>query len=200
MKIGDTQNRVEQASADSKMGMAIKYCFKVVEELLNIEARKGQISTILRNTDFYTAIYVCAIETTLFIHNSVQPTFEEVLDSVKLSVFEFWKVIQLFIRHDVTMPNPIKFHFSELEIKVISYLAWKQGSPVIGIINEIEEREKIEQAEQIIKIENNVSAEDEEILKPVMNQKAITTKYQHIDVYYLISYFSEGFSNCQLKE
>lgn len=190
MRKGETQNKVEQASVDCKMGIAIKYCFKVIEELLCVEAKKGSITTILKNTDFYSAIYVCAIETTLFIHNSVQPTFEEILESVKLSVFEFWKVIQLFIRHDVTIPGPIKFHFSELEIKIISYLAWKQGSPVIGIINEIEER--VAQSDQIIKVENNFSTEEEDVNKPTVEQKAIT-KHQHIDL------SLEDYSSCQLK-
>lgn len=50
---------------------------------------------------------------------------------LEIHAFEFWKLINSFIVFDPQMPTPLKRHFRDIEIKVVSQLGWKSDSPII---------------------------------------------------------------------
>lgn len=49
-------------------------------------------------------------------------------------MFDFWKIISSFAQFDPQMPALVKFHFREIEIKILSHLGWNQQSPINFII------------------------------------------------------------------
>lgn len=56
---------------------------------------------------------------------------------MSLSVFDFWKLVNSYIVVDPQMPMPLKRHFRDIEIKIVTELGWKFGSPILQIIENI---------------------------------------------------------------
>lgn len=63
---------------------------------------------------------------------------------MNLSVFDFWKLVNSFIVVDAQMPTPLKRHFRDIEIKIVTDLGWKSGSPILQIIEKILDKAMVE--------------------------------------------------------
>jgi hypothetical protein len=63
---------------------------------------------------------------------------------MNLSVFDFWKLVNSFIVVDAQMPTPLKRHFRDIEIKIVTDLGWKSGSPILQIIEKILEKAMVD--------------------------------------------------------
>jgi len=111
--------------------------FRIVEELVISEekaSKTGDVTNILQSVDFHKGVLVAAAETTLFVHNSTVLMFDEILDLVEISAFDFWKLLPSFLRFDPFMPNPLIMHFNEIENKILDILAWEKKSPIHALI------------------------------------------------------------------
>ena len=62
---------------------------------------------------------------------------EEILKALNLKAFDFWRILNSFIKFDPTMPRTLSVHFRELETRIASETAWQKDSPVIEIIKEL---------------------------------------------------------------
>jgi hypothetical protein len=126
---------------------------KLVDELLlqeetNALSRKKQdkqkvvkeLSKTLYRIEFHKAVFTWAAETILFIYNEQKLVFSQLLEFMNLSVFDFWKLVNSFIVVDSQMPTPLKRHFRDIEIKIVTELGWKFGSPILQIIEKILEK------------------------------------------------------------
>lgn len=103
----------------------------VIGRILLKELEKSVSSEALaRNEEFNRGIYACCLEALLYLHSVVSINFEEVLDICGSSPFEFWKVINSFLQFDSNIPQPLRRHYREIEIKIISSLAWREGSKI----------------------------------------------------------------------
>jgi hypothetical protein len=103
----------------------------VIGKILLKELEKSVSSEALaRNEEFNRGIYACCLEALLYLHSVVSINFEEVLDICGSSPFEFWKVINSFLQFDNNIPQPLRRHYREIEIKIISSLAWREGSKI----------------------------------------------------------------------
>ncbi len=112
--------------------------YRMLEELLLTEERTSKgasIGSLLLTESFHKGVLVAATETTLFVHNSVTLMFEEILDLVDISAFDFWKLLPAFLRFDPSMPSPIVHHFGEIESKILELLAWQRRSPIYELIS-----------------------------------------------------------------
>lgn len=49
-------------------------------------------------------------------------------------MFDFWKLVNSFIVVDPKMPTPLKRHFRDIEIKIVTDLGWKSDSSVVEFI------------------------------------------------------------------
>ena len=129
---------------EGKLGiksMQVKFMyFRIVEELVLVEekaSKSSDLSGILQSEDFHKGALVAAAETTLFVHNTITLMFEEILDLVNISAFDFWKLLPSFMKFDMSMPSPIVHHFGEIESKILEILAWESRSPINSLIFKI---------------------------------------------------------------
>eukprot|EP01022_Parablepharisma_sp_SALTPOND_P017379 TRINITY_DN275_c0_g1_i1.p1 TRINITY_DN275_c0_g1~~TRINITY_DN275_c0_g1_i1.p1 ORF type:complete len:831 (+),score=71.55 TRINITY_DN275_c0_g1_i1:7086-9578(+) len=114
--------------------------FRIAEAILLTEERNsktGDISSILKSEDFHKGVLTAAAETTLFVHNSINLMFEEILDLAETSAFDFWKLLSSFLRFDSLMPSPVLLHFNEIENKILEVLAWEKKSPIYYVISQV---------------------------------------------------------------
>ena len=62
--------------------------------------------------------------------------FPAVLTATNLHAFDFFKVIEPFVRHEPTLPPPLKSHFKDVEDKILESLAWADDSPLHELMEE----------------------------------------------------------------
>lgn len=59
---------------------------------------------------------------------------KKIIEELKISAFDIWRVIISFSRAFSKIPTPIKRHLFELELLSLFELCWLEGSPIIEII------------------------------------------------------------------
>lgn len=134
---------LSQALQNIKTGLGQqtkKMTLRILEQLLLKEkARAGMrdFSDMLSNSVFISSVFVCAQETTLYISNDKSLTLPQMLKEIDLKAFDFWRILNGFIKYDPHMPKQIKLHFREIEINVVSEYAWEPQSPVVQVIRKL---------------------------------------------------------------
>ena len=99
-------NKVSEAlpKATANLLKEIKHLyFRILDELLLTEERKVQssdFSNILENFTFHKSILVASIETVLLVHYIVQLNFDQILQIVQISAFDFWKIINSYLKFE----------------------------------------------------------------------------------------------------
>lgn len=59
------------------------------------------------------------------------------LTEIDLKAFDYWRILNSFIKFDPHMPRMIKLHFREIEINVVSEYAWEEDSPVVKVVKRL---------------------------------------------------------------
>lgn len=112
---------------------------RILDELLAKEQKQSQItdfSKILTKEIFLKSVLVCSIETIFFIGNVKMMQVEDILNVINLKAFDYWRILNSFLKFDPFMPRVLGNHFREIEVKIVSELAWQNGSPVLDIIKD----------------------------------------------------------------
>lgn len=89
---------------------------------------------MLEATIFHKSILVSAVETVLLVRNEISCTFIDVLSLFELSAFDYWKIVNAYLKFDPVMPSPLKKHFRDIEIKIVSQMGWSNNSSVHRLI------------------------------------------------------------------
>lgn len=147
---------------------------RIVDSVVEMEEKKlakEDIGRVLRNSEFHKAAMAAATEVVLFVNNSMAIRFEQILDLCELGAFEFWKLVAVFLKFDPTMPAPLKLHFQQIEVKVITFLAWQKNSAMHRLLGKMVEKERMEEKKNAIRIENSYCLEDSKAL-PLHNEEA----------------------------
>ena len=116
---------------------ALALYVRVIEELILQLERKtaqGDLNEFLRESSFHQALIACCIEAVFFINNCSNMSFLALLEKCDIQSFDFWRVITFFVNCDASMPFPLKKHLHDLEIKIITQLAWRKGSQIHQIV------------------------------------------------------------------
>ena len=122
---------VQDDENNTKIEELSKFYYIVISRVLNKELEKhNSIEELLLNEDFQRGLYSCCLEALLYLHSVVSINFEEVLEISGASAFDFWKVINSFSQFDQNVPQSLRRHFREIEVKIISSLSWKSGSKI----------------------------------------------------------------------
>jgi retinoblastoma-associated protein len=101
--------------------------FRILDELLVKEQKASKIldfSHILKKEIFIKSVFVCAIETIFYIGNVRMMHIEDILLDLSLNAFDFWRILNSFLKFDPLMPRVLTTHFREIEIKIASETAW----------------------------------------------------------------------------
>ena len=91
---------------------------------------------LLGNDAFHTALYACCVEAVAATLHTEGLEFPAVLAATNLHAFDFFKVIEPFVRHEPTLPPPLKAHFKDVEDKILESLAWADDSPLHELMEE----------------------------------------------------------------
>eukprot|EP00826_Nyctotherus_ovalis_P044278 TRINITY_DN4771_c0_g2_i1.p1 TRINITY_DN4771_c0_g2~~TRINITY_DN4771_c0_g2_i1.p1 ORF type:complete len:778 (-),score=214.31 TRINITY_DN4771_c0_g2_i1:1581-3914(-) len=106
----------------------------IINEFLCHEEKKLnpiKLMQLLSCLEFHRSVLAASIETVLFVHNSMTLHFERVLEICELQVFDFWKLLRALLKFDSTMPGPLKLHFQQIEIKILTSLVWEKNSEML---------------------------------------------------------------------
>ena len=116
--------------------------FRILDELLKKEQLTNKMAPldfpkIMTREIFLKSLLVCAVETVFFICNVRMMQVHDILTVINLSAFDYWRILNSFLKFDPQMPRVLTNHFREIEIRIVSEAAWQNGSPVVQIIKEL---------------------------------------------------------------
>lgn len=121
--------------------------FRILDELLIRESRTFQtqglidLTFLLTKEIFLKSVFACAMETVLFIGIEKHVQIHDILVLIDLKPFDFWRLLNSFLKFDAQMPRTLNVHFRETEMRIVSEAAWTNGSPVVEIIKQIKSRD-----------------------------------------------------------
>lgn len=108
--------------------------FRILDELmikeykshLNMhgEGAKDFATRMFTKEMFLKGVFVCAMESVLFV-NVVKSTYSyDLMKQVQIKPFDFWRLMNSFMKFDPQMPKQLLIHFREIEVKIVSEVAW----------------------------------------------------------------------------
>uniref|UniRef100_A0A9J8ABK5 Retinoblastoma 1 n=1 Tax=Cyprinus carpio carpio TaxID=630221 RepID=A0A9J8ABK5_CYPCA len=123
-------------------------------------------SKLLNNAAFHTSLLACALEVVMatYVGNSLKSggfgrssgasdsvetdlCFPWILDVFRLPAFDFYKVIESFIKAEPTLKHDMMKHLEQCEHVIMESLAWKADSPLFDLLKQSREEGPGEQAE-----------------------------------------------------
>lgn len=111
-----------------RMGVALYY--KMLEAILLKEKSQNKpLSNLLDQDIFHRALFTCCLEIVIFSYNS-QRTFPWILDTFNLEPSHFYKVIEIIIRTEDSLPRDVVKHLQRIEEQILESRAWASGSPL----------------------------------------------------------------------
>jgi len=86
------------------------------------------------NDQYLMGILICCMESVFFILNINEISFSDLLNNSEIDVVKLWEGFNDFLRCEMFLPTPLKFHLLDIEIKLVSSYVWKSGSSLLKII------------------------------------------------------------------
>ena len=108
----------------------------------------------VRNLEFHRSLTAICIETIFFINNK-EMDLQNLFSHAQIQPFDFWKMINSFVKFDKKMPSTLKDHFQIIEKMIIFGYAWKSGSTLDKLIKNFEDKSKHDSIKQE-KTENTI--------------------------------------------
>jgi hypothetical protein len=84
---------------------------------------------------FLKSVFLCACEIQFYIYNVKDMQVYTLIELVDQPPFDFWRILNIFLKLYRDIPSKLNNQFREIEIRIISELAWKSGSSVIKILD-----------------------------------------------------------------
>ena len=152
--------KLESAHSISSKLKEVKALYSgMMNQFLSHEEKKLdliKLMQVLSCFEFHKSVLAASIEIVLFVHNSMTLHFEHVLEICELQVFDFWKLLRALLKFDQTMPGPLKLHFQQIEIKILTSLAWKKNSELLERIFKFASNKSIDSAVPMRDIEKDL--------------------------------------------
>uniref|UniRef100_A0A8C5JQI6 Retinoblastoma-associated protein n=1 Tax=Junco hyemalis TaxID=40217 RepID=A0A8C5JQI6_JUNHY len=147
------QGWAEIGSQRYKLGVRLYY--RVMESMLKSEEERLSVqnfSKLLNDNIFHTSLLACAVEVVMATYgrNASQGdstsaetdlSFPWILNVFDLKAFDFYKVIESFIRAEPNLTREMIKHLEHCEHRIMESLAWQTGSPLFDLIKQSKERE-----------------------------------------------------------
>ncbi|XP_053926508.1 retinoblastoma-associated protein isoform X3 [Cuculus canorus] len=143
----------EIGSQRYKLGVRLYY--RVMESMLKSEEERLSVqnfSKLLNDNIFHTSLLACAVEVIMatYSRNASQNdgtsaetdlSFPWILNVFDLKAFDFYKVIESFIKAEPSLTREMIKHLERCEHRIMECLAWQSGSPLFDLIKQSKERE-----------------------------------------------------------
>lgn len=94
----------------------------------------AEVRKLIHSELFIKSIIICTSELQYFIFDVHDLQCCEVAELIEQPPFDFWRILSIFLKIYPDMPRRINIHFREIELRIISFLAWKKGSSVLKIL------------------------------------------------------------------
>ncbi|NWU83301.1 RB protein, partial [Onychorhynchus coronatus] len=148
------QGWAEIGSQRYKLGVRLYY--RVMESMLKsvrqVLITSFLFSTLLNDNIFHTSLLACAVEVVMATYgrNASQSdgtsaetdlSFPWILNVFDLKAFDFYKVIESFIKAEPSLTREMIKHLERCEHRIMESLAWQSGSPLFDLIKQSKERE-----------------------------------------------------------
>uniref|UniRef100_A0A9R1SMW5 Retinoblastoma-associated protein n=2 Tax=Cyprinus carpio TaxID=7962 RepID=A0A9R1SMW5_CYPCA len=144
-----------------RFNLGAQLYYKVMESMLKSEEKRLSVqnfSKLLNNAAFHTSLLACALEVVMATYvgkcfsgssDSVETDlcFPWILDVFQLPAFDFYKVIESFIKAEPTLKHDMMKHLEQCEHVIMESLAWKMDSPLFDLLKQSREEGPGEQAE-----------------------------------------------------
>ncbi|XP_061659077.1 retinoblastoma-associated protein [Syngnathoides biaculeatus] len=148
--------------------LGVKLYYKVMEAMLKSEEKRLSVpnfSKLLNNSTFHTSLLACALEVVMATYGESSfrtggynhgrgggpaegdMCFPWILHVLDLSAFDFYKVIESFIKTGATLSKDIVKHLETCENLIMERIAWETGSPLFELLKQDQEGGATEQAE-----------------------------------------------------
>uniref|UniRef100_A0A8D0AWY5 Retinoblastoma 1 n=1 Tax=Sander lucioperca TaxID=283035 RepID=A0A8D0AWY5_SANLU len=131
-----------------KLGVRLYY--KVMEAMLK-SPYDFDSSKLLNDSTFHTSLLACALEVVMATYGGVSletdVCFPWILDVVNLAAFDFYKVIESFIKAEPTLSKDIVKHLETCENLIMERIAWRTDSPLFELLTQEHEGGAAEQVE-----------------------------------------------------
>ncbi|XP_027129292.1 retinoblastoma-associated protein [Larimichthys crocea] len=153
--------------------LGVKLYYKVMEAMLKSEEKRLSVqnfSKLLNDSTFHTSLLACALEVIMATYGEssfktggynhpaataagggdaadTNVCFPWILDVVNLAAFDFYKVIESFIKADPTLNKEIVKHLETCENLIMERIAWRTGSPLFELLKQEHEGGAAEQVE-----------------------------------------------------
>ncbi|KAM6911728.1 retinoblastoma-associated protein isoform 2-T2 [Lycodopsis pacificus] len=138
-----------------KLGVRLYY--KIMEAMLKSEEKRLSVqnfSKLLNDSTFHTSLLACALEVVMatygessfktggYNHSGAGDPVETdlcfpwILDVVELPAFDFYKVIESFIKAEPTLSKDIVKHLETCENLIMERIAWRTDSPLFELLKQ----------------------------------------------------------------
>uniref|UniRef100_W5KDE3 Retinoblastoma-associated protein n=1 Tax=Astyanax mexicanus TaxID=7994 RepID=W5KDE3_ASTMX len=146
----------------TRFTLGVQLHYKVMESMLKSEEKRLSVqnfSKLLNNATFHTSLLASALEVVLATYvggslkngGSESPEtdlcFPWILDVFQLHAFDFYKVIESFIKAEPTLKHDMIEHLGRCEHQIMESIAWKADSPLFELLRQSREEGPGEQAE-----------------------------------------------------
>lgn len=129
--------------------LGVRLYYKVMESMLKSEEKRLSVqnfSKLLNDSTFHTSLLACSLEVVMatyeessFKNGGSDQTgsnlcFPWILNVLDLSAFDFYKVIESFIKAEPTLSKDIIKHLETCENLIMERIAWRTGSPLFDLL------------------------------------------------------------------
>ncbi|KAM4546496.1 retinoblastoma-associated protein [Fundulus diaphanus] len=134
-----------------RFGLAVRLYYKVMEAMLKSEEKRLSVqnfSKLLNDSTFHTSLLACSLEVVMATYEEssfrngggdqtgTNLCFPWILDVLNLTAFDFYKVIESFIKVEPTLSKDIIKHLETCENLIMERIAWRTGSPLFELLQQ----------------------------------------------------------------
>ncbi|XP_058482776.1 retinoblastoma-associated protein isoform X2 [Solea solea] len=150
-----------------RFALGVRLYYKIMEAMLKSEEKRLSVqnfSKLLNDSTFHTSLLACALEVVMATYgessfktggynhaagDSVETDvcFPWILHVFNLAAFDFYKVIESFIKADPTLSKDTVKHLETCENLIMERIAWRTDSPLFELLKQEHEGGAAEQVE-----------------------------------------------------
>ncbi|GAB1299083.1 Retinoblastoma-associated protein [Apodemus speciosus] len=149
-------NAVGQGCVDigvQRYKLGVRLYYRVMESMLKSEEERLSIqnfSKLLNDNIFHMSLLACALEVVMatYSRSTIQNldsgtdlSFPWILNVLNLKAFDFYKVIESFIKVEANLTREMIKHLERCEHRIMESLAWLSDSPLFDLIKQSKDGE-----------------------------------------------------------
>uniref|UniRef100_A0A8C6LX79 Retinoblastoma-associated protein n=1 Tax=Nothobranchius furzeri TaxID=105023 RepID=A0A8C6LX79_NOTFU len=128
-----------------RFALGVRLYYKVMEAMLKSEEKRLSVqnfSKLLNDSTFHTSLLACALEVVMATYEGASSDagtdvcFPWILNVFNLPAFDFYKVIESFIKAEPTLSKDIIKHLETCENLIMERIAWRTGSPLFELLKQ----------------------------------------------------------------